>query len=54
MPYPKILPFLRLSRMPDCSGSLYDSLASLLDAKLSLFRNEVWEEGPTLLSGDWE
>ncbi len=28
---------------------LYDSLASFLDAKLALFRKEVWEEGQSLI-----
>jgi uncharacterized membrane protein YqjE len=28
---------------------LYDSLASFLDAKLALFRKEVWEEGQSVL-----
>jgi uncharacterized membrane protein YqjE len=40
------LPFARL---PDLLERLYDSLASFLDAKLALFRKEVWEEGQTLI-----
>ena len=40
------LPF---SRLPDLLERLYDSLASFLDAKLALFRKEVWEEGQSLL-----
>ena len=40
------LPFARL---PDLLERLYDSLASFLDAKLALFRKEVWEEGQSLI-----
>ena len=40
---------LPLSRMPDLLERLYNSLASFLDAKLALFRKEVWEEGQTLM-----
>ena len=40
------LPF---SRLPDLLERLYDSLASFLDAKLALFRKEVWEEGQSLI-----
>ena len=40
------LPF---SRLPDLLERLYDSLASFLDAKLALFRKEVWEEGQSVL-----
>ena len=39
------LPF---SRLPELLERLYDSLASFLDAKLALFRKEVWEEGQSL------
>jgi uncharacterized membrane protein YqjE len=37
------------SRLPELLERLYDSLASFLDAKLALFRKEVWEEGQSLL-----
>jgi uncharacterized membrane protein YqjE len=40
---------LPLSRLPELLERLYDSLASFLDAKLALFRKEVWEEGESLL-----
>ena len=40
------LPF---SRLPELLERLYDSLASFLDAKLALFRKEVWEEGQSVL-----
>lgn len=40
------LPF---SRLPELLERLYDSLASFLDAKLALFRKEVWEEGQSLM-----
>jgi len=40
------LPF---SRLPELLERLYDSLASFLDAKLALFRKEVWEEGQSLI-----
>ena len=40
------LPF---SRLPDLLERLYDSLASFLDAKLALFRKEVWEEGQSMI-----
>jgi len=40
------LPFARL---PELLERLYDSLASFLDAKLALFRREVWEEGQSLI-----
>ena len=40
------LPF---SRLPELLERLYDSLASFLDAKLALFRKEVWEEGESLI-----
>jgi len=40
------LPF---SRLPELLERLYDSLASFLDAKLALFRKEVWEEGESLV-----
>jgi uncharacterized membrane protein YqjE len=40
------LPFARL---PELLERLYDSLASFLDAKLALFRKEVWEEGQSLI-----
>jgi hypothetical protein len=36
-----LLPF---SRLPELLERLYDSLASFLDAKLTLFRKEIWEE----------
>jgi uncharacterized membrane protein YqjE len=37
------------SRLPELLERLYDSLASFLDAKLALFRKEVWEEGRSFL-----
>lgn len=37
------------SRLPELLERLYDSLASFLDAKLALFRKEVWEEGQSFL-----
>jgi len=40
------LPF---SRLPELLERLYDSLASFLDAKLALFRKEVWEEGQSMI-----
>lgn len=40
------LPF---SPLPELLERLYDSLASFLDAKLALFRKEVWEEGESLI-----
>jgi uncharacterized membrane protein YqjE len=40
------LPF---SRLPELLEKLYDSLASFLDAKLCLFRKELWEEGQSLM-----
>lgn len=40
---------LPLSRLPELLEKLYDSLASFLDAKLALFRKEVWEEGQSLM-----
>jgi uncharacterized membrane protein YqjE len=40
------LPF---SRLPELLERLYDSLASFLDAKLALFRKEVWEEGQSFV-----
>ena len=42
-------PLLPFSRLPDLLETLYDSLASFLDAKLALFRKEVWEEGQSLV-----
>ena len=44
-------PFLPFSRLPELLERLCDSLASFLDAKLALFRKEVWEEGQALLRG---
>jgi hypothetical protein len=41
-----LLPF---SRLPELLERLYESLASFLDAKLALFRKEVWEEGQCLI-----
>ena len=38
-------PLLPFSRLPELLERLYDSLASFLDAKLTLFRKEIWEEG---------
>ena len=43
---PALLPF---SRLPELLERLYESLASFLDAKLALFRKEVWEEGQSLI-----
>lgn len=43
------IPHLPLSRLPELLEKLYDSLASFLDAKLCLFRKEVWEEGQALV-----
>lgn len=40
---------LPLSRLPELLERLYDSLASFLEAKLTLFRKEVWEEGRSLM-----
>lgn len=40
---------LPLSRLPELLERLYDSLTSFLDAKLCLFRKEVWEEGQALM-----
>jgi len=40
---------LPLSRLPELLERLYDSLAAFLDAKLALFRKEVWEEGESLI-----
>ena len=40
---PVLLPFSELLER------LYDSLASFLDAKLTLFRKEIWEEGQSLV-----
>ena len=42
-------PLLPFSRLPGLLERLYDSLASFLDAKLGLFRKEVWEEGQALV-----
>jgi uncharacterized membrane protein YqjE len=42
-------PSLPFSRLPDLLERLYDSLASFLDAKLTLFRKEIWEEGESLV-----
>ena len=42
-------PPLPFSRLPELLERLYDSLASFLDAKLALFRKEVWEEGQSLI-----
>ena len=42
-------PLLPFSRLPDLLERLYDSLASFLEAKLALFRKEVWEEGQSLV-----
>jgi uncharacterized membrane protein YqjE len=40
---------LPLSRVPELLERLYESLASFLDAKLALFRKEVWEEGQSVI-----
>jgi uncharacterized membrane protein YqjE len=40
---------LPMSRMPELLEKLYNSLAEYLDAKLALFRKEVWEEGQSLM-----
>ena len=42
-------PVLPFSRLPGLLERLYDSLASFLDAKLALFRKEVWEEGQSFI-----
>ena len=42
-------PLLPFSRLPELLERLYDSLASFLDAKLTLFRKEIWEEGQSLV-----
>ena len=42
-------PSLPFSRLPELLERLYDSLASFLDAKLALFRKEVWEEGQSMV-----
>jgi uncharacterized membrane protein YqjE len=42
-------PSLPFSRLPELLEKLYDSLASFLDAKLTLFRKEIWEEGESLV-----
>jgi hypothetical protein len=42
-------PLLPFSRLPDLLERLYDSLASFLDAKMTLFRKEIWEEGQSLV-----
>ena len=42
-------PLLPFSRLPELLERLYDSLASFLDAKLKLFRKEIWEEGQSLV-----
>ena len=42
-------PLLPFSRLPDLLERLYDSLASFLEAKLTLFRKEIWEEGQSLV-----
>ena len=41
-------PCCHFRRLPELLERLYDSLASFLDAKLALFRKEVWEEGQSL------
>src|SRR5262245_12963477 len=38
------------SRLPGLLQRLYDGLVEFLDAKLALFRKELWEEGKSLLS----
>ena len=38
------------SRLPGLLQRLYDGLVEFLDAKLALFRKELWEEGKTILS----
>jgi len=38
------------SRLPGLLERLYESLVDFLDAKLALFRKELWEEGKSLLS----
>jgi len=40
---------LPLSRLPGLLEKLYESIASFFEAKLVLFRKEVWEEGQSLL-----
>ena len=42
-------PLLPFSRLPELLERLYDSIASFLDAKLTLFRKEIWEEGESLV-----
>jgi hypothetical protein len=42
-------PSLPFSRLPELLERLYDSLASFLEAKLTLFRKEIWEEGQSLV-----
>ena len=42
-------PLLPFSRLPELLERLYDSVASFLDAKLTLFRKEIWEEGQSLV-----
>ena len=42
-------PSLPFSRLPELLERLYDSLASFLDAKVTLFRKEIWEEGQSLI-----
>jgi uncharacterized membrane protein YqjE len=37
------------SRLPELLERLYESLASFLDAKLTLFSKEIWEEGQSLV-----
>src|SRR5262245_5377565 len=38
------------SRLPTLLERLYQSLVDFLDAKLALFRKEIWEEGKSFLS----
>ena len=42
-------PLLPFSRLPELLERLYDSLACFLDAKLTLFRKEIWEEGQSIV-----
>ena len=42
-------PLLPFSRLPELLERLYDSVASFLNAKLTLFRKEIWEEGQSLV-----
>jgi uncharacterized membrane protein YqjE len=42
-------PLLPFSRLPELLERLYDSVASFLDAKLKLFRKEIWEEGQSIV-----